>query len=74
MDLGHLQWLEENYGRTPNKRDPKEEKPMCSNIIIVPRNLQITNSSVLRVLNGVPDGVLEGWIEDHKFLSICLQF
>ena len=60
MDLGHLQWLEENSGRTPSKRDSKGEKPMCSNFITVPRDMQITNFSALRVSNGVPDGVLDG--------------
>jgi hypothetical protein len=57
MDLGHLQWLEANSGRTPSKRDPKGEKPMCSNFITVPRDMRITNFSALRVSNGVSDGV-----------------
>jgi hypothetical protein len=33
MDIDQLQWLEANYGRTPSKRDPKGEKPMCLNFI-----------------------------------------
>ena len=82
MDLRHLQWLEANSGRTSSKRDPKGEKPMCSNFITVPRDMRITNFFALRVPtgvsdgvpDGVPDGVLEVQIEDHELLSICLQF
>ena len=74
MDLMHLQWMEANSGRTPSKRDPKGEKPMCSNFIMVPRDMQIANSSMLRVSDGVLDQELEGRIKDHELLSICLQF
>lgn len=74
MDLENLQWLEASSGRTPSKRDPKGEKPMCSNFIMVPRDMQIANSSMLRVSDGVLDQELEGRIKDHKLLSICPQF
>jgi hypothetical protein len=60
MDLGHLQWMEENYGRTSGKRGPKGEKPMCLNFIMVPRDMCIANSSVLRVSDGVSDAVSNG--------------
>jgi hypothetical protein len=60
MDLGHLQWLEANSGRTLNKRDPKGEKPMCSNFITVPQDMWISKFSALRVLDGVLDGVSDG--------------
>jgi hypothetical protein len=74
MDLGHLQWLEANSGRTPSKRDPKGEKPMCSNFITVPRDMWIANSSALRVSNGVADGVSDGVLEYWRAGSRTTNF